>query len=318
MALVFQAMALVAHATPTYTITVSPASLGIVTSAATGLSVFRIDPTAGAVTEISGGATLQNAATMTRATVTISCTAHVAGDCTNNVNVTLATIGSPIGRTQALARLTFTMGTAQLAGGPGPPGSTRFTIAPIGANSSKTFFVGADMTIAGDDSGLPTGAAEADFSISIADTLTTGSGTGAFTATVLRSIAITKLTDLNFGTVAQPASGTGSATVDPSSGARTTIGAVGYSSPTPSQASFSVTGEGGQAFSITVPTTIAMTGPQAMTVTTTTSVAGTALLSGSLGSQGSFTFGVGGTIPINSTTPSGVYSGSFTVTVAYN
>ena len=41
-------------------------------------------------------------------------------------------------------------------------------------------------------------------------------------------------------------------------------------------------------------------------------------LSNALGSAGTFSFGVGGSFPVANTTPSGIYSGSFNVTVTYN
>jgi Domain of unknown function (DUF4402) len=323
LALALQGLACAAQAASSYTLQVSPsADLGVVTSAASGDTVFRVDPNTGIVSLITGTAT-RSANSSTRATVTVSCTAAVAGDCTKNVTVTLTPAGAPSGRARALSRLSFQVGTATLAGGPGAPGGTgaSFTIAPVGANSSKTFFVGADMGIAGDDSGLPTGIAEADFSVNIAEASTgvTGSATGRFQATVIRSIAISKLSDLVFGRVATPPTGSGTVVVNPNTGAQSsTNGVVTFASPPSSRAAFNVTGEGGQAFSVTVPASFVMTGPQSMTVTTSSSVTGTPLLSGSLGSAGSFTFGIGGSAPISSTTPNGDYAGSFTVTVAYN
>jgi hypothetical protein len=320
LALAFQVAAAAAYATPTYTVVVSPgADLGTVTSAATGDSLFRVDPTAGSVTQVSGSATRSSNAS-TRAMVTVSCAAQVAGDCTKTLNVRLGAVGSPTGRARALTRLTFVMGTAQLAGGPGAPGSASFTIAAVGANTSKTFFVGADLGIAGDDSGLPTGLAESDVFAFVAESPATPTvgGIGRFTATVIRSIAISKTADLVFGTIAQPTSGAGLVTIDPNTGARATQGAVGLSSPTPSRAVFNITGEGGQAFSVSVPATFQMNGPAPITVTTTSSVTGAPLLSGALGSQGAFMLGIGGSAPIGSTTPAGDYTGSFTVTVAYN
>jgi len=53
-------------------------------------------------------------------------------------------------------------------------------------------------------------------------------------------------------------------------------------------------------------------------VTTSNSAGAAPVLSAALGSLGSFNFGVGGTIAVNSTTPNGSYTGNFTVTVAYN
>ena len=321
LALAIQGMALSAQAASSYTVQVSPnADLGVVTSAASGDTVFRVDPNTGAVTTISGTATRSNN-TSTRAMVTLSCTAAVAGDCTKNVTVTLTSAGSPTGRARALARIAFVMGTAVLAGAPPPPTSVSFTIAGVGASSSKTFFVGADMGVAGDDSGLSTGLAEADFNINAAEAGggPTAGGTGRFLATVIRSIAISKVSDLVFGRVATPAAGSGTVVIDAATGAQSsTNGVATFASPSPSRAAFNVTGEGGQAFSVTVPASFVMSGPQSMTVTTTSSVTGSPLLSGSLGSGGSFTFGVGGSAPISSTTLNGDYAGSFTVTVAYN
>jgi hypothetical protein len=321
LALILQGLAFAAQAASSYTVQVTTnLDLGVITSGPSGDTVFRIDPTTAAVTIVSGTATrATNSAT--RAMVTISCAATVAGDCTNPVAVALASAGSPIGRARALSRINFTMGTALLSGGPGPPGSVAFTISAIGANSSKTFFVGADMGIGGDDSGLRTGLAEADFSVNTTEATTgvSGNATGRFLATVIRSIAISKVSDLVFGRVAAPASGSGTVVIDAITGAQSsTNGVATFASPSPSRAAFNVTGEGGQAFSVTVPASFVMSGPQSMTVTTTSSVTGSPLLSGSLGAAGSFIFGVGGSAAISSTTLNGDYAGSFTVTVAYN
>lgn len=305
-----------AQAASQFTVTVQSADLGVVTSAATGDTIFRIDPTAGAVTIVSGTA-VRSANTATRATVTVACAPQVAGDCTRNINVRLLAAGSATGRGRALTRLTFVMGTAVLAGGPGPPGQAAFTIAPTGPNASATFYVGADFGIAGDDSGLNTGPAEADFVASVSETTPLGGSVGRFLATVIRSIAVTKTADLTFGQIERPVSGSGSVSIDPVTGARTMVNAVGHDTPQPTQATFSITGEGGQAFSVTMPATFSMSGPQTLTATTSSS-SNSPVLSGSLGSAGSFVFGVGASIPLTSTTMSGAYTGSFTITVNYN
>jgi hypothetical protein len=319
-AMLLQALAGAAHAAPVYTVQVTQnADLGTVTAAIVGDTLFRVDPTTGSVATISGTGARASGAT-TRAQVSISCAATAPSDCTKPVNVRLGIVGSPTGRARTLNRLTYIMGTAQLVGGPGPPGTNTFTIAAIGANSSKTFYVGADMGIAGDDSGLPTGLAESDFFAWAAEApaTPTSGAVGRFQAVIIRSIAIAKTSDLVFGRVAKPTTGPGTVTIDPTSGARTTIGAQGLDTPTPTRAAFNVTGEGGQAFTVTIPATVLMTGPQPMTVTTTSSISGSPILSGSIGSLGSFTFGVGGSASVDATTPNGAYSGSFTVTVAYN
>lgn len=313
--------ALPAAAAPVYTVQVTTnVDLGTITSGATGDTVFRADPNSGNVTTVSGTGVRASSAPA-RATVTISCAASQAGDCTKTVNVKLGSVGSPTGRARTLTHVLFAMGTATLAGSPGNPNSPNFTIAAIGPNASKTFFVGADFGVAGDDSGLLTGNAESDFFAFAAESpgTPTSGDIGRFTAKIIRGIAIAKTSDLVFGAVAKPASGNGSVSIDATTGARsTTGGALGMTSPTPTRAAFNVTGEGGQAFSITVPATFQMSGPQAMTVTTTNSASASPVLSGALGAQGTFAFGVGGSAPINASTLSGDYTGSFIVTVAYN
>jgi hypothetical protein len=310
-----------AQATATYTVTVSPGvDLGTVTSAASGDTVFRIDPSTGAVTVVSGSATRSGSGT-TRALVTISCAATAPTDCNKPLNIKLGPVGSATGRARTLTHILFQLGTAILTCSPGTPATPTFCIGPIGANSSRTFYVGADFGIAGDDSGLATGLAESDVFVFAAEQPnppTTGA-TGRFQANAIRGIAISKTSDLVFGSVVKPLAGSGGVTIDATSGARTaTGGVVGMASPIPSRAAFNVTGEGGQAISITVPSSFTMTGPATITVSTTNTAAGSPVLSGALGAAGSYAFGVGGTAPIAAATPDGTYTGSVTVTVAYN
>jgi hypothetical protein len=144
-------------------------------------------------------------------------------------------------------------------------------------------------------------------------------------ATIFRPITLTKNTDLRFGTVVRPATGSDTVNIAAADGARTmTSGnAVGLASGTaPGRATFTVAGEGGQAFSIAVPANFQMTragGSETLTITlAATATSGT--LTGALGdtASGSASFGVGGSMPITNTTASGAYSGSFVTTVAYN
>ena len=53
-------------------------------------------------------------------------------------------------------------------------------------------------------------------------------------------------------------------------------------------------------------------------VSTSNTGAGTQVLSGGLGSGGSFSFYVGGAFNLSSTTTTGSYSGSYTITTSYN
>lgn len=307
----------------TYTVTVNhDIDIGIVTSAVAGDTVFRVDPSSSAVSLISGAGTRVTAGG-SRAMVTISCAAVAPMDCTKAVKVQIGTAGSPTRRERTLTRLTYTLGTATLGGPPGAPGSGALTIAAIGPNSSKTFYVGADMTVAGDDSGLATGDAEADFFAYAAETPSTPT-TGAIgraKVRVLRSITVAKTSDLNFGAVIRPsAAGTGTVLVNAATGLRTFTGtAQGANSPTPTRAVFTVSGEGGQVFTLTIPATFQMTGPGApLTVTTTSTASGSQVLSTALGASGTFVFGLGGAFPVTGATTNGTYSGTFTVSVTYN
>jgi hypothetical protein len=149
------------------------------------------------------------------------------------------------------------------------------------------------------------------------------STTGQGSITVIRPLTVTKNADLKLGTVVRPASGAGTVAVS-ASGVRTvTGGVVGLTSgDTPQAAQFTVDGEGGQSVSVTVPATFTMAnGSDTLTVTTNNSLTGSAAsqtLSNATGSAGSLNFRVGGTVPVNSTAPTGVYTGTFTVSAAYN
>lgn len=138
-------------------------------------------------------------------------------------------------------------------------------------------------------------------------------------ATIFQPIAINKTADLTFGTIVRPLAGSGVVTINASTGARTVDPGVGQLGTGFHQATYSVTGEGGQAFNIGIPTGFIMTrtgGSETLTVNLASSVA-SATLSNALGAQGTQTFGIGGTLTVANTTASGAYSGTFTVTVNY-
>lgn len=147
--------------------------------------------------------------------------------------------------------------------------------------------------------------------------------TGTGSITVIRPLTITKNADLKFGTVVRPSTGSGTVAVS-AAGARSVAGGVvGLSSgDTPQAAQFTVDGEGGQSISVTIPATFSIAnGSDTLTVTTSNNLSGSAAtqtLSNSLGSAGSLSFRVGGSVPVASTSPTGTYSGTFTVSAAYN
>lgn len=147
----------------------------------------------------------------------------------------------------------------------------------------------------------------------------TTQGTGSIT--IVRPLTVTKNADLQFGTVVRPASGNGTVVIS-NAGARSFTGGVAGLSTgaTPGAAQFTVEGEGGQSVSVTVPQTFQLVnGSDSLQVTTSNNLSGsTQTLSNGLGSTGNMTFKVGGSVPVSNGTPLGVYTGTFTVSAAYN
>lgn len=152
----------------------------------------------------------------------------------------------------------------------------------------------------------------------------TASALASGTIKVTRPISVTKNLDMAFGTIVK---GAGTVTIA-NDGTRTAGGATtALASTSASQAQFTISGEGGQSISVQVPANFTMsnstTGNGTLTVTTTHDMQGSVgaqTLSGALGdaSNGSLVVNVGGSVPLLANTPTGVYTGSFTVTADYN
>ena len=138
--------------------------------------------------------------------------------------------------------------------------------------------------------------------------------------TILRPVTVTKTTDLAFGRVVQPSSGSGTVSISKTDGSRSFTGGVTLLTSTTGKASFTVAGEGAQAVTVSVPGSFSIantSGPGTLTVTTDATNTGSQTLSGSLGGAGSLTVDVGGTITVTNTTNSGAYSGTFLVSADY-
>jgi hypothetical protein len=146
------------------------------------------------------------------------------------------------------------------------------------------------------------------------------------TANVIRPITLTKNVDLAFGNVV-PAAGAGTMVLPATSGTPTATFTSGVTQPGTTQhgtvtaAKFTAGGEGSFTYSITLPASAAtLVGPALsvdMTVDTwTVSTAGT--LSGTAGTGGTEIFYVGGTLNVGAAQAPGGYTGTFSVTVAYN
>lgn len=149
------------------------------------------------------------------------------------------------------------------------------------------------------------------------------STTGQGSITIIRPLTVTKNADLKLGAVVRPTTGAGTVVVSAAGVRSVTGGVVGLSSgDTPQAAQFTIDGEGGQSVSVTIPATFSMAnGSDTLTVTTSNSLTGSAAsqtLSNALGSAGSLSFRVGGSVPVASTAPTGTYTGTFTVSAAYN
>lgn len=149
--------------------------------------------------------------------------------------------------------------------------------------------------------------------------MNTANTTADANATIIAAIGISRTAHMNFGSVV--AGGT-LGTVVLSAGAsptRTGTGGTTLGSATSvSSAIFAVTGEPSNTYAITLPSspvTINDGGANDMTVDTfTSSPSGTGTLDGS----GAQTLYVGATLHVAANQPTGVYTGTFTVTVTYN
>jgi Domain of unknown function (DUF4402) len=305
------------YGTPTF----SGGALGNVASAVAGQTVFRISSSTGAVTVQSGsGGRISTGAAQVN--VTVSC-GNQATCGTDRPVVTISSSGTPTGRAAALSVFTATAGTATFFSGPTGTNPVTITLNPIGQNATKSFAIGFDFPV---NATGTTGAASSGYTVGITrnggGVGGSGSGSGTATASVFRAITITKTADIAFGKIVRPSSGTGSVSLT-AAGVRsvTGTGSFAFASPSPTSAAFSVNGEGGQAITVTIPTSFTMTsGVNSLTVTTVSTGGGVQTLSSSLGNAGTppTAITVGGSFPISSTTPTGTYSGTFSVTVQYN
>jgi uncharacterized protein DUF4402 len=131
-------------------------------------------------------------------------------------------------------------------------------------------------------------------------------------AVIVNPIVIAKNTDLDFGKVA---AGTGVGTVVMSNaGLRTPSGVLLPSTTgTVSVATFTVTGDAGASYSLTLPnSTTINSGGDSMLVNAFTSDSANTITGGSV------VIHVGATLNVGASQPAGLYTGSFNVTVDYN
>jgi hypothetical protein len=296
--------------------------LGSIVSAPNGDTLFRIEPSTGIVTKVSGSGVRLSTGT-TRSLVTVYCDSRT---CDRDLlKVEVGAVGTPTNRAKALSNFTVADGTATLGPVTGTNPITFSTTTAIRSRNTLTFYIGMDFPIAGNNGGLPTGLSTSGFYVYVcapADTCTPTAGSnGLAVASVLRPIAVSVGSNLIFGSVLRPLSGTGMVSLDTSGQRAVANGAIGLAIPTPKAASYTVTGEGGQLISISIPPSFTMVrsgGSETLTVSTTNDVVTSPTLNNTLGKGGTYTFNVGGSFPLDSSVPLGSYTGTFTVTVQYN
>jgi len=318
---------------PTFTVTITTApNLGNVVSAYTGSTIFTVDPAVGTVSK--SGSAVRLSTGDARAKITITCVlgnGENANDCSAYPVLVYVTAGAKTNRVGALDNFTVSLITDTFDHNPTTGNAINFALQPINQHglTNAQFWLGFDVPVLGNDSSKNTGVASS--AISFETCASNGGvcisgathkfGSTSVTATVFRPIAMTSSQSLAFGRIIRPKTGSGSVTMDPATGVRTAAnGASFVSTPAATPAIYAVSGEGGQVFSISVPPSFSLSGPGGAVVTTslTTTATGSASLSSALGSAGTYSFKVGGSVPLSSTTVDGAYSGSYSVLVQYN
>ena len=161
------------------------------------------------------------------------------------------------------------------------------------------------------------------FSANSASAQNTGNAWAYGKTKIVAGLQLAKTQDLQFGQIVRSAIA-GTVTLDAASANRVAAGGVtiGQNAGNTS-ARFTATGEPGYLYSLTLPTTpVALTKTvtsgtaPTMNVTNFTSTLGSSAI-GTLGTDGTQIFSVGGTLNIGASQETGEYQGQFNVTVTY-
>jgi hypothetical protein len=145
------------------------------------------------------------------------------------------------------------------------------------------------------------------------------SATATAQGVVLQPLTLTKVSDLDFGTVSG-STVAGDVNVDPTSGVRTVGGGVTAVPSAFSRAQFQGLGQAGQTVQLTLtpPTgNLLYSGANSVTVNSMSLDSASAGGTITIGSGGNFTVYVGGDFSLSAGQPSGVYSGTFQLTAQY-
>ena len=322
------ALLAVAHApasAQTYTVdSITAPAFGTLVAATTGPTTYSNN----GVVAVSSGSGVVYSGPVTRGAVTIRCVDGSGNPrrCNNAANfarVTVGTSGTTSGRALAISNFTAVSGTGTVGSGTNSAASLDFSFSGWSAAGTRTFFLDVDLPINGDNGGGTTGAASSGFYVRVAKdpTVPVTGLTASATATVRRSLQVNKLTDLSFGTIIRPPSGSGTVTIATGGGrslggAVPPIGMTGVGSQYLfGAATYTLKGEPGTAFTLTVPASVDLLGPSNHLL-----IPLTANISGSLSMDvsGSMALNIGGVVTISSSTNTGLYSQTFNVSVVYN
>lgn len=155
---------------------------------------------------------------------------------------------------------------------------------------------------------------QASAAIAVQDSASDATATAG--ARIIAPITIVKGTNLNFGDIVAGAS-VGTVVID-NTGARTHTGGTTLGSASAiSKATFDVGGQAASTYTISLPASVVITETGGGTMTVdgfNSNPAGTGTLDGS----GAQTINVGATLNVGSPQAQGSYTGTYTVTVAYN
>lgn len=310
----------------TYTVdSITAPAFGTLVTATTGATTYGNN---GIVSVLSGSGVIY-AGPVTRGLVTIRC-ADGSGNprrCNNASNfarVTVGANGTIGGRAQAISKFTAVSNSGTVGAGTSTgAGPLSFLFSGWTAAGTRTFYLDVNLPLNGDNVGGTTGAATSGFYVRVdKDPAVPVAGlTGSVTATVRRSMQVNKSTDLSFGTIIRPPSGSGTVTIA-TGGGRTPGGAVPPIAMTGvglaylyGAATYQLFGEPGTAFTLTVPASVDLLGPSNhLLIPLTPNISG----SMNMDPSGSMALNIGGTVTISNTTNTGLYTQTFSVSVVYN
>ena len=151
----------------------------------------------------------------------------------------------------------------------------------------------------------------------------TNMATATASATILNPITIKQSSDLHFGSMAVSVATPGTCAIS-TQGVRTNTGGVNLSASGQTNASFVIKGEKSITYSIILPSNVTITDPTSLCTMSVNNLTARPASSnadgliGTLNSNGEDKITIGGTLNVQAGQTIGVYTGTFSVTVAYN